>query len=440
MRAAGGWGLTVTRRRAFSLIELLVVIAIIAILAALLLPALSAAREKARRVACLNSLNQMAKGLQSYCGDYAEYFPSWAAWGRPIGCMNKDLDDIWTNGTGTLDFGIVKDPRASAGFDEIYTVRDSGPYGSNSGEYYTNFLHPALAFRTIFAGINPGIGLGDNPKPGQYRSVNPVGLGYLAEGGYIEDVGLFFCPSAEGMPVDVMGDEYYFAATNKGDLKRAGGTTARAVLCGDYGWLRNIYPRRRDINEPVFTAAKVVQSSYAYRLVPSTTYPDDAGRYYYDATKNPLQLLYTKPKRMFKPGEPLFKTQKQLSGRAIVTDTWSRNLGLAYIEPPYSAHGEPPGYGIYAHRDGYNALYGDWSAKWYGDPTRRIMWWPSIGLLPGWPGTYVFGAGTNCVVDYYNPNDPVPYRCPASGELGAVAIWHVFDLDRGIDVGVDIAP
>ena len=68
---------------AFTLIELLVVIAIIAILAALLLPALAAAREKARRTACLNNLNQYSKALESYCGDYSQYFPSSHVWGGP---------------------------------------------------------------------------------------------------------------------------------------------------------------------------------------------------------------------------------------------------------------------------------------------------------------------------------------------------------------------
>jgi prepilin-type N-terminal cleavage/methylation domain-containing protein len=83
-------------RKAFTLLELLVIVAILAILAALLLPALNQAREGARTIICRNNMRQISIGMFLYAYDANDYLP-WPAANE----VNLPPDWVYFENTGT---------------------------------------------------------------------------------------------------------------------------------------------------------------------------------------------------------------------------------------------------------------------------------------------------------------------------------------------------
>src|SRR3954468_24229868 len=85
--------------RAFTLVELLVVIGIIALLLAILLPALSRVKESANRAKCLANINELGRAVLLYCHDNEDHLPDAGSGNAPDALMSPRAVGLppWTS-------------------------------------------------------------------------------------------------------------------------------------------------------------------------------------------------------------------------------------------------------------------------------------------------------------------------------------------------------
>lgn len=399
--------------QAFTLIELLVVVAIIAILAALLLPALTAARERARRTSCTANLNQIGMGMEMYLGLYSEYFPGYHVWDTTVRnyAPVEDVDQYHY---------FVRQSYV----DVLQQKRVQLLQERNQGRQFHAAMHYALGASWLGPHGTP------LPEPGEL-SVAPMGMGLLLTTGAVPDERSFYCPS--GIDVERNNNRYNMASN---ETLRDWASARQNTDASDAGRVltHSRWPKAHNSISVHYNAVGyAINSQYAYRNAPifgNIYYSKAPGYNMTNSNRYEWTMPYTKPAVTSYWGAPPFKTARRLGSRALVSDDFWK--GAINSDPIATAPVTQPGYGNFIHRDGYSVLYGDYSVRWYGDNEQRIIYWDTSDLGTGYGALgytmHWVGGGPNSFP--WLSSSPRIFA-----EHGTPAIWHLFDQHHGVDAG-----
>ena len=404
---------------AFTLIELLVVVAIIAILAALLLPALIAARERARRSVCTNNLDEIGKASEMYIGQYGGYYASGLSWDAE-GNNGNDRETFVARNELTGKYEWASPFLCGGGL----TGNPSGGFGNNHAFQAEITCIAAADWVMSRSGCSGPVAW--RPEDTTTLKASPYGLGWLVYIGALQDAKALYCPSATGYiwgskvswsgkygkvyghPDAVLAEFRW--VDNIRDWLEAGGTNPKILTHGN--WKKTPGCGTARWSEGYF-----VFSQYAYRNQPIYGTGGDS--------TIALTIVFTKPRVTSHVNCPPFKTQRRLQGRALASDNFQKGHLVS-----------DPGYGYNCHKDGYNVLYGDYHTSWYGDPEMRIIYWGPQAALDN----QGYAAGAHASTEYkgaeYNGGGwPTTIGLLMARRIPL--IWHLFDRKADMDVDVD---
>lgn len=108
--------------RAFTLIEICVVLCIVMILAALLLPVFGRVRERGRQAACQSNLHQLFLGLSQYVSDYDAHFPNSFQWKEGIGHYTKGENIFFCPDVSRPLSSEARSQMVDEGTDYVYSI------------------------------------------------------------------------------------------------------------------------------------------------------------------------------------------------------------------------------------------------------------------------------------------------------------------------------